>query len=304
MSENFEAYADLQTTSVGGFEATAPEDEFFHSVYISGQNRNLPTGETEIAGNLQIRGIQYNLQEVNMIITHVKDMNVKNVKISGKDAIGCFSYKDSKPFKGSKPMDDGSPRYCPENATERSLNEFCAPCRNHIIIAGIYCKPDGSPVLKKDEDGKPSPIFIFIRGKGTKYGNVSNYLNDCYQMDLDPFFEPVTEKSKEFEKQVVNNKRFVTKITIGEASSNYGPKKVFVLEAGKKLDKKVTKDILSVAQKTLPKFNEKFDWSKGAKTKQTDSGLMTVDEKTNQKSEEVEEPESDSFSFEDIKFNV
>jgi hypothetical protein len=269
-------------------------------------------GETEMAGNLQIRGIKFNLQEVHMIITHVKDMNVKEVKVGQKSTLNCFSYKDKKPFVGSKPMEDGSPRYCPENATERAMNEFCNPCRNHIVIAGIYCKPDGQPVLKKDEEGNAKPVFIFIRGKGTKYSNVSNFLNEMYQMDLDPIFEPVTEKSKEFEKQVVNNKRFVVKITIGEVGSNYGPKKVFVLEPGQQLDKKTTLDILSVAKKTLPKFNDKFDWSKKAKKSDSDSGMLKMESGKSSKpegnmgtkNEKKEEPESEGFSFDDINFNV
>lgn len=305
-------YADLAQTGHAAYEPTSPEDEFFHSLYISGVTRKNEMGIDEQAGNLQIRGIKFNLQEAHMIIAHTKDVNVKEETQKGgkRSSIRCFSYKEgAPPHFGTTTLEDGSPRRCPPNAAERATVPFCEPCRNHLLVAGIYCQPDGKPIM--DENGKP--IFIFIRGKGMKYKNVSDYLSEMYKLDLDPMFTPQTDQSREFEKAVVNNKRFVTKITVGETGSQYGPKKVFILEKGQELSKDFTKDILQVSKKTLKKFNDKFDWSKSAaaKTQTTGyakpEGVLNVDDPKPQtetkKSEPPKEPDSKPFSFDDVSFD-
>ena len=78
MAENFEDYQDLSGTGYqgggGAGEQVAPEDEFFHSVYISGKPRDNHLGIKELTGKLQVRGVEYNLDEVNLVITHTKDI--------------------------------------------------------------------------------------------------------------------------------------------------------------------------------------------------------------------------------------
>lgn len=200
------------------------------------------------------------------------------------------------------------------NSEQRAAVEFCNPCRSQIIVAGIYCNPDGSPILKEAEDGQKKPQFVFIRGKGTKYNNVSTYLNECFQMEYPPIFDPVTEESTKFEKSVVNNKRHVTKITMGTAPSAHGEKDVFVLSKGSELDPKTVYQILQVTKKTLDKFNDKFDWSKGAGAAASsyapqEEGVMTFDEEKKQGSEPPKEekapepePQKENFSFDDVNF--
>jgi hypothetical protein len=309
---DFNDFQDLQEFGVEAKEATKPEDEFFHSVYIAGQLRENHAGIKEQPGLLQVRGVEYNLQEVHMIVTHTKEVNSKEVERNQRRSIECFSFKEGQPpYFGTSNMPDGSKRQCPPNAEQRGLNEFCNPCRSQIIVAGIYCKPDGAPIL--DEDKKP--IFVFIRGKGMKYSNVSNYLNDCFKMELPPLFTPPTEESTRFEKSVVNNKRHVTKITIGTANSRFGQKNVFELATGTQLPNKTVYDILQVAKKTKEKFNEKFDWSKGKmtsasgygeQTKSPDDGLMKIDDGDNDANtppEKVaEEPKQETFSFDSVNF--
>ena len=150
-----------------------------------------------------------------------------------------------------------------------------------------------------------------------KYSNVSNYLGDLFKMDLSPIFEPVTEQSQAFEKKVVNNKRFVTKITKGSADSRYGTKDVFVLETGAELPKDVVLKILDASKKTLEKFNEKFDWSQGAAatgysqtTEPQAEGVLTLDdpEPKSKDSEpqgeaKTEEKPKQVFSFDDVSFD-
>ena len=75
---DFNEYADLGTTGYKSTEPVKPEDEFFHSLYIAGNSRKNHIGVTEQGGQLQIRGVEYNQQSVNMVITHVKKILVKN----------------------------------------------------------------------------------------------------------------------------------------------------------------------------------------------------------------------------------
>jgi hypothetical protein len=311
----FEEYTDLMTTGhVGAKEQIAPEDEFFHSIYISGKTRKNHINIEEVAGKIQVRGVEYNLDEVNMIITHTKELFLKEKTVQGRQSTECFSYKPGPPpWYGTTRLQDGSPRPCPQTRADRALVEFCAPCRSQIVVAGIYCKADGSPILTDEK----KPIFVFIRGKGTKYKNVSEYLNDMFKLDLTPLFDPPSEQSLRFEKSVVNNKRFVTTIRKGIASTkNYGDKDVFVLAKGKELAKEVTVKILEVSKNTLEKFNEKFDWSKKASSSATsyaqeddgsdnrgEDGILSMDLGATKEPTGDEKPEKQrNFSFDDINF--
>ncbi len=306
----FEEYADLETTGHESREPVKPEDEFYHSVYISGQSRKNHLGVTEEVGKFQIRGVEYNVEEVNFIITHTKDILAKSKQAGGRESIECFSFKPSAPpWYGTSRLQSGDPRQCPQTSAERAVNDYCSPCRSQIIVAGIYCNPDGSPILSEEK----KPVFLFIRGKGMKYSNVSNYLGDLFKMDLSPIFEPVTEQSQNFEKKVVNNKRFVTRITKGTAPSQYGDKDVFVLETGAELPKEVVLKILDASKKTLDKFNEKFDWSRKATTTGYDGGstpkeegVLKLDDETPDKPAEqpsAEEKPKQVFSFDDVNFD-
>jgi hypothetical protein len=194
-----------------------------------------------------------------------------------------------------------------------------------LVVAGIYCKPDGTPILKDSKDGGKEAIYVFIRAKGIKFSNVSSYLSDMSREEFEPIFTPSTDESLEFEKKVVNNKRVVTKITIGKAKTQYGDKPVFELSKGVMLQKETTVQILGVTKKTLSKFNEKFDWSKGKSMSQATASYagtgvlpMDVDKKVSQtpaasapaqppmpevkEQPKVETPPAKVFSFDDIKF--
>ena len=314
--QSYEDYQDLQETGFSSAEPVAPEDEFFHSLYVAGKTRKNHMNINEKADKLQIRGVEYNLEAVHMVITHTKEILAKEVGQQGQRiSIECFSFKDgAAPWYGTSKLQDHSPRQCPQTSAERAVTDFCSPCRSQIVVAGIYCKEDGSPVI--DSEGKPE--FIFIRGKGMKYSNVSTYLGERFKEDLPPIFEPVTEQSASFEKAVVNNKRFVTKITRGTAPSQYGDKNVFVLEKGISLQKEAVLNILKISKQTVDKFNEKFDWSRkrgqtsGYAQQEQPEGVLQIDDPAPESKPEQEQAPSEpkkedgasqsSFSFDDIKF--
>jgi len=312
---SYEDYADLMGTGHESREPVKPEDEFFHSVYIAGKTRKNHINVEELAGKFQIRGVQYNLDEVHMIITHTKEILAKIVNKNRRDSIECFSFKQGPPpWYGTSRLPDNSPRPCPQTSNERAVDDYCNSCKAQILVAGIYCNPDGSPVLTEEK----KPIFVFIRGKGVKYKGVSDYLGDMYKLELSPIFEPVTEDSTKFEKAVVNNKRFVTKITKGQTKTNYGDKDVFVLEKTAELPKDAVLKILEVSKNTLDKFNEKFDWSRRAtatgygqsQQEEKPEGVLSMDTsepKEESKSEEPvekkEEKPAQVFSFDDVNFD-
>lgn len=306
--EAYEDYADLGSTGFqgGGGDQIPPEEEFFHSVYIAASNRKNHINIVEQSGKFQVRGVQYNLDEVNMVITHTKEILAKITTNKGRDNIECFSFKDSTPpWNGTSKLENGEQRVCPQTSAERAVNDFCSLCRSQILVAGIYCKPDGTPILTEEK----KPIFIFIRGKGMRYSNVSDYLGKLYnEEELTPIFEPVTEQSIAFEKAVVNNKRFVTNITGDIEKSSYGNDvNIFVLKRGSALDIKTVKSVLNLSKQTISHFNEKFDWSKktriaGYGSTQRPEGVLPVDEPTQDSEETKGEDSGKSLGFDDINF--
>ena len=307
----YEEYADLGSTGFtgGGGDQIPPEEEFFHSVYISGSDRKNHINIVEKTGNFQVRGVQYNLSEVNMIITHTKEILAKIKSAGGRDTIECFSFKEGgPPWYGTSKLANGESRVCPQTSAERAVNDFCNICRSQILVSGVYCKADGSPILTEEN----KPIFVFIRGKGMRYSNVSDYLGDLYNEEgLTPIFEPVTEQSQAFERAVVNKSRFVTNLTKAIERSSYGNDvNIFVLNRGIELPVNTVKSILQMSKKTIDKFNEKFDWSKSKQAAGyvRPEGVLPVDEEGEKSAEETpveSKPEASDekvFSFDDIKF--
>lgn len=297
----FEEYGELQGVGfTGAPDAVPPEEEFFKSVYIAGVTRKNHINVEEIAGKIQIRGLEYNLEEVNMVITHTKEILVREAAKGTRDLYSCFSFKDGNPpWYGTTTIADGRPRPCPSTSPERAVNDFCKLCKGQILVSGIYCKADGTPVT----DGEGKPVFIFLRGKGVKYGNISNYLNERFKEELPPIFEPVTEQSQKFEKQVVNNKRFVTKVGIGiYTTKSYGDKNVFTLEKGPQMDNQSVMNILKVSKQTVDKFNEKFDWSRRQQVSQPKpaEGVLQMDSTDPPFGDDQEQPTQEATSPEPV----
>ena len=317
MVDNIDDYSDLQGTGFqggGNVEQIPPEEEFFHSVYISAQPRKNHLNIVEESGKFQVRGVEYNLDDVHLVITHTKEILAKIETEKGRDNIKCFSYREGQaPWYGTSTLADGSPRACPLTSAERGANDFCSICRMQVLIAGIYCKPDGAPILTEEK----KPVFVFIRGKGMRFKNVSDYLNDLYNEELPPIFQPVTDQSKEFEKQIVNNKRFVTKVTRDVAKSSYGNMvNIFVLDKGPQIPDSAVLKILKLSKETVAQFNEKFNWAKSKKTSgyggedqapAQAEGVLPMENATpsEPKKEDAPAPAADdgkTFSFDDIEF--
>lgn len=313
---SFEKYADLAETGFKGGsskEVVPPEDEFFHSIYIAGQDRKNHINITEQSGKIQIRGREYNLEKTHMVITHTKEIlcKVTHTKQEGEKT-ECFSYKEGEPpWYSTSRLPNGEKRSCPLTSAERALDSFCNTCRAQIIVAGIYCYEDGKPVLTEEK----KPIFVFLRGKGMRYSNVSSYLGECFNSEFPPLFEPVTEESKKFEKSVVNNKRCVTVITKSQEKSSYGSvHSVFVLTQGVRISNEDVHTVLNLTKRTKEEFNKKFDWSKekiSTAIHRPPEGVLPVEDSPsttkapvtkNQEKKSEEATKEKTFSFDDINF--
>lgn len=317
---DFKQYEDLADAAPAAVKKQVPpEEENFKSLYIAGQLReDETTGTKTTPGLLQIRGLSNNHENVNMIITHVKNVlvNEKQDELNNRQSkVVCFSYQS-----GPRPWYGTSGRMCGANRNERMADDFCKTCRNHIIVSGIYCDDDGNPIL--NNDGKPE--FIFVRGKGIKFKSVSDYIYELSQLELEPFFDDDSEEARRFEKSVVNHKRFITNVSVGSTDTNYGTKFIYKFERGKQLDDKTVEKILSLSKKKLEDFNEKFDWSKtmpggatadygvgsSAPSKEQQFETQQSNESNNKKEPETkkdqgesqEKKQNNTVSFDDIEF--
>jgi hypothetical protein len=261
---NIDEYDALDDTGFISNEPSTPEKDFFHSVYVAGKTRKNHIGVTEELGKLQVRGVEYNKDKIYMIITHIKPVLMKTKRVQNRDQIECFSYQIGPPenWRGTN-----NGRKCPRNSVERAANSWCNGCKSQLIVAGIYTDQSGRPVTGEDN----KPIFIFIRGRGVKYQNVSNYLSDLSKMELPPITQAKDEEALKRERKLLNHKRFVTQISVGKfETQSYGIKDVFSLEKGTQIPDDKVQGILNVAQKTVDKFHQKFDWSKGRQTQSAD----------------------------------
>jgi len=173
---DFSQFSNLSNSGFsGGKTPLPPEQEFFHSLYIGGKNRKNHIGVVERSGLLQIRGVDYNKDKVCMVITHVKEVLVKEETVGNQTSLRCFSYKNGDwPWHGTSSV-NGKFRVCGKTSAERAADQFCNTCRSQILVAGIYTNENGKPITA--DDGKP--IFMFLRGRGFKYISVFLIWQKC-----------------------------------------------------------------------------------------------------------------------------
>lgn len=255
-------YSDLVDPSVGtGSTPTPPEEEVFKSVYIRGQLGKNHTGVEEQPGKLQVRGHSYNHDKTHMIIMLIKKVLVNYKKENNQRRVKCFCYKpQNQEWVGI------SGKKCPETRQDRDADEFCNGCREEVIVAGIYCDADGTPIKELDEESQEKkPVFVFLRGRGIKSIDVNHYIQELVQHD----FEDRIFDDEVLEKQVANRSRVVTEITVGSRSSSQGNHLVFNLQPGKTLPKETVKKILSIAKNYKEEFDKKFDWSRKLQNRNT-----------------------------------
>ncbi len=285
MSTGFESYVPV-----------APEDDTFHSVYIGKKKRQNHIGITEKSDKIHIRGVDYNLDEVYGVVLHVKPVMVNRRKnAAGKEDVVCFSFKTTP--KGT------TGKICPVKRSDRDINQFCKTCRQEMIVTYVYTDENGKIV---ERDG--NPIFIFTRAKGMSYSPTSEYLNELSTCTDELEVYDNAEK----EKRIANLKKYVTKIEVGEASTEkWGDVSILQLSRGIKIPIESVKQIIELQKNSIDDFVTKFDWSKNpAFASGSSSGYDVTDEDdnsdTNEKNTNIvdqnKKDETNKFVDDDIPF--
>ena len=251
-SRSYEEFLDLTGTGVGIKKQLAPEEEPFHAIYICGEERQNHKDITELVDKLQIRGVDYNKNEVFLIITHVIKPNVNRIfdKVKRSWEFVCSSRKDSTPWVGS------SGRKC-VTAKEKVPGHYCTECRQWIILFGILCE-NKSGKIWVGPDGKPE--YAFISNHGMSWEPINSYLIEVASEEIDPIFEPVTPESEKWEKENFDNsKRVVTVITTGKRKSNFSTHTDFSYEKGSAIPKGQLIKLAEIAKSIKSGIAEKLD---------------------------------------------
>jgi len=308
---SYEEFLELTGTGVGIKKQLAPEEEPFHSIYICGEERQNHKDITELVDKLQIRGVDYNKNEVFLIITHVIKPNVNRVFDKAKRSwdILCSSRKDTNPWMGS------SGRKC-VTSKEKVPGHFCAECRQWIILFGILCENRNGKIWV-GPDGKPE--YAFVVTKGMSWDPTNTYLVEVASEEIDPVFEPVTPESEKWEKENFDNtKRIVTIIKTAKKKSQFNMHTVFSFEKGSAIPKTQLIKLAEIAKSIKAGVAEKLDRIIGykdqpeadyfdndeGKSEQRQSKAESFGEippATEQKSETKTSPKDESF---DDAFNL
>jgi len=244
-----------------------PEEELFHAIYISGKTRTEPTLNNKkiYGGFLQVRGVEYNLEEVYMMPYYKRSLLVKNEKIGKYDSTVCFSFFDFDE-KGNQISTSGFP--CPPTSPDRKEVSWCNNCKMHIVIIGFLCDENGK--VKRDSDG--NPFNVFLRVSGSKVGDVMKYLFECKELEVPYLFPDGNEEAKKQEIEYFNILRRCIKITVEETPTYvdgaYDQNKMryaYKLEGMSELPPESIFKLLDYAENLDEEIREKFDWSEKAK---------------------------------------
>jgi len=257
--------AEVYDESSKNKEEIAWEDEFFHAAYISGKTRieEKLNNKKIIGGFIQIRGIEYNLEEFYMVPYYKRQVLVKNEKIGKYDSAVCFSFFD---YDDEGRLLSTSGFFCPPNSSERREVDWCSNCKTNIILIGFLSDENGN--LKKDDDGKP--YNVFIKASGSKVGDVMKYFFECQELEVPYLFtENPTDQSLLQEKNYFNIFRRVIKVSV-DIVDTYNPnnnpdisktRNAYKLEGVKELPPANIFKLLDYAASIEDKIKEKFDYS-------------------------------------------
>jgi hypothetical protein len=252
-------------------EKTDPNDEFFKTVYISGsrQKEDEFTKNRLHIGMLQIKGIENNLDTIYMMPYYRRQVLSNMVRVNKYDQPKCFSYADHDE-EGNQLSTSGF--FCPPNATSRGEVSWCNGCRTSFIIAGFWVDESGK--YKMDADGKP--INIYVRGTGSKVGDLMSYAFDCQDLEVPFLFDENSDESDTYEKRYSNLFRRIIKIEAGEEdvyktantpANSPDTRASYVLTGGKDIPKENVIKLMDYANNIDDKLREKFDYTEATKSK-------------------------------------
>jgi len=242
------------------------EDEMFHAIYISGKTRYEEKIEKKLhADFIQIRGVDYNLEECYMLPYYYRIVYANNVPAGNFKVNKCFSFDDYTEDGSKKISTSGFP--CPATRSFRNEIRWCSTCRSIVYIIGFLCDENGQNIL----DSNKKPINVFIKGKGSSYGDISSYTYECKNIDVEPLFDDKSEESLAEEQNYFNIFRRVLKIEM-EEKETYKDKNTpanapdtrtgLKLTGGLVIDKSIVERLISYSMKIEKDIRGKFDLSK------------------------------------------
>lgn len=244
------------------------EDELFHAVYVqSGTEDSEYLNKKLFDGLLQIRGVQYNIEDAVYMIPYFKRNILVKEKFNARAKSSfpiCFSYRD---FDDDGNQLSTSGFYCQQTAVERREFNWCRDCKTQVILAGFLVDANNEYILDKSS----KPINIFVRAKGGAVGDLMKYFFECQELEVPFLFKGNnTDESDALERNYLNIFRRTIKITTETVEPYQGPntppnakpRHALVLEGVHDLNEKMIEKLLDYEERFTDKIKEKFDLTK------------------------------------------
>ena len=241
-------YGKLAGYSSGGAKEAGP----FTKIFISGEQRD----DQDIrkmhaivqskwdSKDLSEKFIVHNADKVNFIIMFIKKIRVKKEQL-GKDYPEITYYS-----------------YDPDNESTFPEGAKC-----EFIFAGALLDENYKPILDRDDPTRTA--LVWFQNAGMRVGPAVEYLGELGKKSSE--LQPLSN-DKDFERNIVTPRRWITQVTIESRKSNYGNKDVYKYEAIKQLPDKNVEAIMDRCMKWVDPFDLQFDLSKSVGGPQKSSG--------------------------------
>jgi len=136
----------------------------------------------------------------------------------------------------------------------REDSDFPEGSKCFYIFAGAAFTMDKKPYPRKDEPSKAA--LVYFKLDGIKMGGAIDYLKDISSTTSK--LQPISD-DPEFEKVVVSWRRFMVKVTVGTAKTDFGNKYVFVLKPEFQIPDEKVVSFMEQSETLRTPFNEQFD---------------------------------------------
>ena len=152
-------------------------------------------------------------------------------------------------------------------------------CRYVYLIAGILVDDNNKmvtiPVDVPDRGLKQGdPAWIYFVCNGVRYGSVLDLMTAISEEVKSRKLAPLSD-SPEFERNIVNPRRFLLSAETAIATTKFGPKTTYAFKIVTPLPDAVVSKVIEDSNKMMPEFEKQFD-----KTEYIRSGNKTVSEQS------------------------
>lgn len=161
-----------------------------------------------------------------------------------------------------------------------------ADCRYVYLIAGILVDDHNKMVtipVDAPERGlkKGEPAWIYFVCNGVRYGAIIDLMNAISEEVKNKKLAPLSD-SPEFERNVVNPRRFLLSAETAIQDTKYGPKTTYAFKIVAPLPDNIVSKVIEDSDKMLPEFEKQFD-----KTEYVRSNSKPISEQSNVQESQV-----------------